>query len=319
MRLYNKVTIIFCLFIPVYTQSISGGMRLLSAVGTVAAIRATHSYDDLKAKWVKPEWALKHVPNGVPKELDDQVKIIKNRERFRDLGAELPRGMLLYGPPGTGKTTIARAMAEDLGAPFIIASGSDFTAHLYGLGSQKVRSFFKTAQELAESSENGLSVAFIDEIEIITARRGTRAADGYGEQTTELLVQLDSFNKSENGKTVFVIGATNRLEVIDPAILRPGRLEVHIEIPLPTEEGRKDILEHYLKKIRYAGDHDICEKLASNTNGLSGAALKKIVNDAAISAGSRGAKVVFPDDLMQAACRSQRIQQKSGFFVDEEV
>lgn len=251
---------------------------------------------------VKPEWAVKHVPNGVPKKLDDQIKFMKNSKQFTKLGAELPKGILLYGPPGTGKTSIARAMAEELDATFISASGTDFSSHLYGKGTEKVKNFFTDARQEALAQKDKLTIAFIDEIDVIVPNRGSRAADGYGEQITTFLTEIDGFAK-DSKINIYVIGATNRKEAIDPAILRAGRLETHILIPMPSLEGREDILRHYLKKVTYKG-RDISAELAKQTDGLSGADLKKIVNDAAILAGSEKASYINEAHLRSAVTQT---------------
>lgn len=275
-------------------------IRLLSSasVAAFAGLCAASKSEERKTIWVKPDWATKFVPNGVPKELDDQIKFLRNPQDFIKLGAKIPKGWLLHGPPGTGKTSTAQAVAHELKAPFIQANGTDFTAELHGLGAAKVKAFFNAVREQAAHHPKRIAVAFIDEIDIIAAQRGSQDARGQEEHITAFLTEVDGFNKNSDLHIV-VIGATNRKEILDPAIIRSGRLEVLIEIPLPNKEGRADIIKHYMGKIKYEGP-DMCTALAEQTEGMSGADLEKLINDAAILAGSEKANAVTQNHLFAA-------------------
>jgi cell division protease FtsH len=148
-----KYIFICCLSANFALQAVSSRFSLCSSIGLATAVSLCAAQSEkYKTKWAKPDWAIKHIPNGVPKELADQVDFIENREKYTKLGAHVPRGMILYGPPGTGKTSIARAIAEKLDVPFIAAPGNGFTAELYGLGSAKVTAFFKAVREEAAFS-----------------------------------------------------------------------------------------------------------------------------------------------------------------------
>ncbi|KAK2579787.1 hypothetical protein KPH14_012180 [Odynerus spinipes] len=207
-------------------------------------------------------------------ELKDIVEFLKDPERFTTLGAKLPKGVLLVGPPGTGKTILARAVAGEAGVPFFQAAGPEFDEILVGQGARRVRDLFKTAKERAPC------VIFIDEIDSVGATRTNSILHPYANQTiNQLLSEMDGFHRNEG---VIVLGATNRRDDLDKALLRPGRFDVEINVQVPDFNGRKEILELYLGRIM-ARDIDI-DYLARGTTGFTGADIENMVNQAALQA-----------------------------------
>lgn len=213
----------------------------------------------------------------VTTEIYEIVEFLKNPSAFSDAGAKIPTGCLLYGKPGTGKTLIAKAIAGEAGVPFLSCSSSQFIELFVGIGAQRIRSLFKTAR--AESP----CIVFIDEIDAIGKKRGQGFTGGNDEREqtlNQLLTEMDGFTENTG---VIVIGATNRIDVLDEALLRPGRFDRKIYVPLPNREGRKKILDVHLKDKILCLDTDL-ESIAAKTSGSSGADLMNIINEAAINA-----------------------------------
>ncbi|MBI2790705.1 MAG: ATP-dependent zinc metalloprotease FtsH [Gammaproteobacteria bacterium] len=230
------------------------------------------------------------------KEAKEDVKqfldFIKDPEKFEKIGARPPKGIMMYGPPGTGKTMIARAIAGEANATFISASGAAFEESYVGTGAARVRELFKIARK------NKPAIIFIDEIDALAPARGTENLSMSHIQTVnQLLSEMENVDTSKN-KGIFVIAATNRLEAIDNALLRPGRFDWQIHINLPTDEDRKEILTKMLKKIKVS-DIDI-DKLVENSAGYSGADLSNLVNEAAIIATKNDKKAVDMDSFQLA-------------------
>jgi len=211
-------------------------------------------------------------------ELQEVVEFLMNPEKFSALGGKLPKGCLLVGPPGTGKTLLARAVAGQAGVPFFYASGSEFDEVLVGQGARRVRDLFKAAKERAPC------VIFLDEIDSVGSKRSSSELHPYANQTiNQLLSEMDGFVSNEG---VIVLGATNRSEDLDKALLRPGRFDTQVEVPNPDVKGRREILGLYLNKIKHDDSVDI-GSLAARTTGFSGADLQNLVNTAAIRAAVR--------------------------------
>lgn len=227
-------------------------------------------------------------------ELNEIVDFLKNPNKYRKLGARIPKGILMVGSPGTGKTLLARAIAGEAQVPFFHTSGSEFEEMLVGAGASRVRDLFAKAKKAAPS------LIFIDEIDAVARKRGTRIQSGSTEQTlNQILVEMDGFEKNTN---VIVLAATNRPDVLDPAILRPGRFDRQVRIELPDKDGRLEILRIHSKNKPLAADVDL-EKIAKRTVGFSGADLENIMNEAAIIAAKEGKKEISTDDIEEAVTK----------------
>ena len=227
-------------------------------------------------------------------ELKEIIEFLRNPERFTRMGAKLPKGVLLVGPPGTGKTLLAKATAGEAGVPFFSISGSDFVEMFVGVGAARVRDLFEQAKRKAPC------IVFIDEIDAIGQARATVGSIGTNderEQTlNQLLAEMDGFEPNQG---VVIMAATNRPEILDPALLRPGRFDRQIQVGLPTEQGRQQILRIHTRNVKLAPDVDI-DRLSQITAGFSGADLANIVNEAALLAVRRNADAVTMADFDQA-------------------
>jgi len=223
-------------------------------------------------------------------ELQEIVEFLKNPEKFQRLGGRIPKGVLLVGPPGTGKTLLARAVAGEAGVPFYSISGSEFIQMFVGVGASRVRDMFKTAKE------NSPCILFIDEIDAVGRVRGAGLGGGHDEREqtlNQILTEMDGFSPSES---VIVLAATNRPDVLDPALLRPGRFDRHVTVDLPTKKGRLEILKVHSRNVPLAPDIDL-DKIARSTVGMSGADLANLVNEAALLATREDKQAVDSADL----------------------
>jgi len=242
-----------------------------------------------------PEVSFKDVAGqeNAKREVTELVDYLKNPDKFQKLGAEIPRGVLLMGPPGTGKTLMARALAGEAGVPFYSISASEFIEVFVGVGASRVRHLFE------EAKKNAPSIVFIDELDSVGRTRGTGLGGGHDEREqtlNQILAEMDGFSPHEN---VLVLAATNRPDVLDAALLRPGRFDRHVTLDLPDLADRKAILEVHVKKIPLAEDVDL-GKIASGTPGFSGADLKNLINEAAILAARENCKQVTMSHCDQA-------------------
>ncbi len=243
-------------------------------------------------------------------DLQEIVEFLKSPKRFTKLGARIPKGVLLIGPPGTGKTLLARATAGEAGVPFFSINGSEFIQMFVGVGATRVRDLFKTAREAAPC------IIFIDEIDAVGRVRGAGVGGGHDEREqtlNQILSEMDGFEQTE---AVIVVAATNRQDVLDPALLRPGRFDRHVTVDLPAREGRLGILKVHSKKVPLADDVDL-DALSRSTMGFSGAELQKLVNEAAIKAARDRKRVVemvdfyYAEDLiMIGACRDEIVEDR---------
>ncbi|MDB5708036.1 MAG: cell division protein FtsH [Sphingomonas bacterium] len=218
-------------------------------------------------------------------ELQEIVEFLKDPTKFARLGGKIPKGALLVGSPGTGKTLLARAIAGEAGVPFFTISGSDFVEMFVGVGASRVRDMFEQAKKSAPC------IVFIDEIDAVGRHRGAGLGNGNDEREqtlNQLLVEMDGFEANEG---IIIIAATNRPDVLDPALLRPGRFDRRVTVPLPDIEGRVKILEVHMKKVPLAPDVD-ARTLARGTPGMSGADLANLVNEAALMAARIGKRLV---------------------------
>ena len=226
-------------------------------------------------------------------ELQEIVEFLKNPEKFQRLGGRIPKGVLLVGPPGTGKTLLGRAVAGEAGVPFYSISGSEFIQMFVGVGASRVRDMFKTAKE------NSPCILFIDEIDAVGRIRGAGLGGGHDEREqtlNQILTEMDGFSPSES---VIVLAATNRPDVLDPALLRPGRFDRHVTVDLPTKKGRLEILKVHTRNVPLATDVDL-DKIARSTVGMSGADLANLVNEAALLATREDKQAVDAADLEAA-------------------
>ncbi|MDE6250792.1 MAG: ATP-dependent zinc metalloprotease FtsH [Alphaproteobacteria bacterium] len=225
-------------------------------------------------------------------ELMEVVDFLKNREKFKGIGARVPRGVLLSGQPGTGKTLLARAIAGEANVPFFAASGSDFSGIIVGLGVAKIKEIFEMAKR------NAPCILFIDEIDAIGQRRSQHSYNDQDREQTlnQLLIEMDGF---ANNTGIIVIGATNRADMLDPALLRPGRFDRQVYIELPDMAGRREILDLYAKRVKISDDVNI-QDLARGTTGFSGADLENLLNEAALHAVRGGRDAIAPVDVEEA-------------------
>ena len=244
--------------------------------------------------------------------LTEIVEYLHNPEKYREVGANMPKGVLLVGPPGTGKTMLAKAVAGEANVPFFSMSGSEFVEMFVGMGASKVRDLFKQAKEKAPC------IVFIDEIDAIGQKRsgGQYGGNDEREQTlNQLLTEMDGF-ESNNG--VIILAATNRPESLDPALTRPGRFDRRVPVELPDLKGREEILKVHAKKIKVAEDVDF-NKIARMASGASGAELANIVNEAALRAVRNGRKIVEEADLEESIeVVIAGYQKKNAILTDHE-
>lgn len=227
---------------------------------------------------------------GVKADLQEIVDFLKTPEKFQKLGGRVPKGVLLNGPPGTGKTLLARAVAGEANAPFYSVNGSEFIQMFVGVGASRVRDLFKTAKE------NSPAIIFIDEIDAVGRQRGAGLGGGHDEREqtlNQILGEMDGFGGSQ---AVIVVAATNRPDVLDPALLRPGRFDRHITVGRPTMKGREAIFKVHVRDVPLADDVDL-KRLAAGTVGLTGADIRNMVNEAALWAARQDKKVVDMDDF----------------------
>ncbi|MBP3544722.1 MAG: ATP-dependent zinc metalloprotease FtsH [Alphaproteobacteria bacterium] len=242
----------------------------------------------------KPKTTFKDVAgiDSEKQELAEIVDFLKNKDKYKNLGARVPRGVLLSGQPGTGKTLLARAIAGEANVPFFAASGSDFSGIIVGLGVAKIKEIFEMAKR------NAPCILFIDEIDAIGQKRSTHSYNDQDREQTlnQLLIEMDGF---ANDTGIIVIGATNRVDMLDQALLRPGRFDRQVYIELPDMSGRREILDLYAKKVKIASDVNL-QDIARGTTGFSGADLENLLNEAALHAVRNGRKEITPDDVEEA-------------------
>ena len=245
-------------------------------------------------------------------ELVEIVEFLKNPKKFNDLGARIPKGILLVGPPGTGKTLLARAVAGEADVPFFSISGSDFVEMYVGVGAARVRDLF------AQAKKSAPSIIFIDEIDAVGRHRGAGMGGGHDEREqtlNQMLVEMDGFGVNEG---VIIIAATNRPDILDPALLRPGRFDRQITVGRPDVKGRKEILEVHAANKPLAPDVDL-EKIARSTAGFTGADLENLLNEAALLAGRHNKKAITQIEIEEATIKVVvGTEKKSHKITDKE-
>ena len=243
-------------------------------------------------------------------ELVEVVEFLKDPKKFNSLGARIPKGVLLMGPPGTGKTLLARAVAGEAGVPFYSISGSDFVEMFVGVGASRVRDLFDQAKKSAPS------IVFIDEIDAVGRQRGAGLGGGHDEREqtlNQLLVEMDGFGANTG---VIVIAATNRRDILDPALLRPGRFDRQIVVGYPDVKGREEILKVHTKNKPLGPDVDL-RVIAQTTVGFTGADLENLVNEAALLAARRGRKAITMVDIEEATIKVVAGPEKKSHIVPD--
>ena len=223
-------------------------------------------------------------------DLEELVDFLKNPQKYTNVGARIPKGILLVGPPGTGKTLLAKAVAGESGVPFFSISGSDFVEMFVGVGASRVRDLFE------EAKKNAPCIVFIDEIDAVARQRGTGLGGGHDEREqtlNQLLVEMDGFGINEG---IIVLAATNRVDILDPAILRPGRFDRKITVGRPDVKGREEILKVHAQNKPLGDDVDL-ERVARTTAGFTGADLESLLNESAILAAREGHPYVRQNDI----------------------
>ncbi len=226
-------------------------------------------------------------------ELEEIVDFLKNPQKYTSVGARIPKGVILVGPPGTGKTLLAKAVAGEAGVPFFSISGSDFVEMFVGVGASRVRDLFEDAKK------NAPCIVFIDEIDAVARQRGTGMGGGHDEREqtlNQLLVEMDGFGVNEG---IIVMAATNRVDILDPAILRPGRFDRKVAVGRPDVKGREEILAVHTKAKPLGEDVDL-HRIAQTTSGFTGADLENLMNEAAINAAKSGSKFLTQADIEKA-------------------
>ena len=243
-------------------------------------------------------------------ELEEIVDFLKNPNNYIMLGARIPKGILLEGPPGTGKTLLAKATAGEAGVPFFTISGSDFVEMFVGVGASRVRDLF------AEAKKNAPCIIFIDEIDAVARRRGTGMGGGHDEREqtlNQMLVEMDGFGVNEG---IIVMAATNRVDILDPAILRPGRFDRKVLVGRPDVKGRKEILEVHAKNKPIGDDVDL-EQIARITSGFTGADLENLLNEASILAAKAGKHFLTQAEINQAMIKVGIGKEKKSRIISE--
>lgn len=284
-------------------QSQGGGGKVMS----FGKSRARVHKDDEKTRVTFKDVA------GLTEEKEDLrevVDFLKNPKRYINLGARIPKGILMVGPPGTGKTYLSRAVAGEAGVPFFSISGSDFVEMFVGVGASRVRDLF------AEAKKNAPCIIFIDEIDAVARRRGTGMGGGHDEREqtlNQMLVEMDGFGVNEG---IIVMAATNRVDILDPAILRPGRFDRKVLVGRPDVKGRKEILEVHAKNKPIGDDVDL-EQIARITSGFTGADLENLLNEASILAAKAGKHFLTQAEINQAMIKVGIGKEKKSRIISE--
>ena len=243
-------------------------------------------------------------------ELEEIVDFLKNPAKYNTIGARIPKGVILTGPPGTGKTLLAKAVAGEAGVPFFSISGSDFVEMFVGVGASRVRDLFSDAKK------NAPCIVFIDEIDAVARRRGTGLGGGHDEREqtlNQMLVEMDGFGVNEG---IIVMAATNRVDILDPAILRPGRFDRKVAVGYPDVRGREEILKVH-SKGKPLGDDVNLEEVARTTAGFTGADLENLLNEAAIRAASENRKYIVSEDIKKSFIKVGIGTEKKSHIISE--
>ena len=298
--------IIFCfiMYIMMRQSGAFGGGKMMGGLGKSLAKEYTKKDNNVTFADVAGQKEAKY-------ELQEVVDFLKNPKKFVEIGAKIPKGVLLVGPPGTGKTLLARAVAGEAGVTFLHTSGSDFVEMFVGMGAARVRDLFEQARKSAPC------IIFIDELDAVGRARGSGLGGGHDEREqtlNQMLVEMDGFS-AEPG--VIVIAATNRPDVLDPALLRPGRFDRQVTVALPDVQERLDILRIHCKRVHLTSDVEL-DRIARATPGTSGADLANLVNEAALFAARKDRKEVSMDDFEEARDKILLGVARASVFMTEE-
>ena len=275
------------MFLMMYMNARIGGgggnSKMMNFGKSRAKMSRTNSVDFSKVAGLEEE----------KEDLEEIVDFLKNPKKYTDVGARIPKGVILVGPPGTGKTLLAKAVAGEAGVPFFSISGSDFVEMFVGVGASRVRDLFEDAKK------NAPCIVFIDEIDAVARRRGTGMGGGHDEREqtlNQLLVEMDGFGVNEG---IIVMAATNRVDILDPAILRPGRFDRKVGVGKPDIRGREEILQVHAAEKPLGDDVDL-KRVAQTTAGFTGADLENLLNEAAILSAKGGRRFIRQADIDQA-------------------
>ena len=285
------------MFLMMYMNARIGGgggnSKMMNFGKSRAKMSRTNSVDFSKVAGLEEE----------KEDLEEIVDFLKNPKKYTDVGARIPKGVILVGPPGTGKTLLAKAVAGEAGVPFFSISGSDFVEMFVGVGASRVRDLFEDAKK------NAPCIVFIDEIDAVARRRGTGMGGGHDEREqtlNQLLVEMDGFGVNEG---IIVMAATNRVDILDPAILRPGRFDRKVGVGKPDIRGREEILQVHAAEKPLGDDVDL-KRVAQTTAGFTGADLENLLNEAALLAARGGQRFIFVKVGIGAEKKSKVISEK---------
>ena len=296
------ILLLVFLFFFLMQQTQGGGNRVMS----FGKSRAKLQSDDKK----KVTFADVAGAEEIKEELEEVVEFLKSPRKFQELGAKIPRGVLLFGPPGTGKTLLARAVAGEAGVPFFSISGSDFVEMFVGVGASRVRDLFEKAKK------NSPCIVFVDEIDAVGRQRGAGLGGGHDEREqtlNQLLVEMDGFSPNEG---IIILAATNRPDILDPALLRPGRFDRQVVVEAPDVNGRKEVLKVHVRGKPLDKEVDL-EIIARRTPGFTGADLANLTNEAALLAARQGRKSVSMADLESSIERVIAGPEKKSKVISE--
>ncbi len=299
----TAVLIIMMVFLMLFTMRQAGGGGKYTSFGKA---NIKNQMNTRKASFADVAGA-----DEEKNELEEIVDFLKNPRKYSEIGARIPKGVLLMGPPGTGKTLLARAVAGEADCPFFSISGSDFVEMFVGVGASRVRDLFEQAKK------NAPSIIFIDEIDAVGRHRGTGIGGGHDEREqtlNQLLVEMDGFTGKEN---VIVIAATNRRDILDPALLRPGRFDRQIVVNYPDAKGREEILRVHTKNKNMAADVEL-DTIAKSTVGFTGADLENLINEACLLAARKNKKAITMEEIQDATMKVIAGPEKKSRHITEE-
>ena len=315
---YNRTSSWLADLLPMFilfALVIVGWIFMSRRMGRMMGDDRTLSFGKIKAKKASPDkrkttFADVAGADEEKAELEEIVEFLKNPKKFNDMGARIPKGVLLVGPPGTGKTLLARAVAGEAGVPFFSISGSDFVEMFVGVGASRVRDLFEQAKSQAPA------IVFIDEIDAVGRQRGAGLGGGHDEREqtlNQLLVEMDGFGANEG---VIIIAATNRPDILDSALLRPGRFDRQITVNYPDVKGREAILRVHARGKPLAPDVDL-KTIARSTSGFTGADLENLLNEAALLATRQGRKAIVEENIEEATIKVIAGSEKKSWVIQD--